>query len=141
VWAWFEQWVDFVVAERKELLVALDWTEFDKDDQATIALYLVTSHGRATPLLWKTVRKSELKNRRNEYELQVLERLHEILSDDIDITVLADRGFGDQKLFAHLAFLGWRYAIRFRQIIKVTHEGETKPAGEWIPPSGHAKML
>jgi hypothetical protein len=33
-------------------------------------MYLVTSHGRATPLLWKTVRKSELKNRRSEYETE-----------------------------------------------------------------------
>jgi hypothetical protein len=67
VWLWFAHWVKFVVAERRELVVALDWTEFDKDDQATIALYLITSHGRATPLIWKTVRKSELKDRRNEY--------------------------------------------------------------------------
>jgi Transposase DDE domain len=141
VWGWFAQWVTFVVAARKELVVALDWTEFDKDDQATIALYLVTSHGRATPLIWKTVRKSELKNRRNQYEAEVIERLHEILPEDIDVTVLADRGFGDQKLFAYLDVLGWSYAIRFRQIIQVTYRGRTMPAAEWIPIGGHAKML
>lgn len=141
VWQWFGQWVKFVVAARKELVVALDWTEFDKDDQATIALYLITSHGRATPLIWKTVRKSELKNRRNDYEAEVIERLHEILPDDIDVMVLADRGFGDQKLFMYLEMLGWSYAIRFRQIIQVTHGGRSMPAAEWIPISGHAKML
>lgn len=65
VWRWFEQWVTFVVAARMEIVVALDWTEFDKDDQSTIAAYLVTSHGRATPLVWKTVQKSGLKNQRN----------------------------------------------------------------------------
>lgn len=53
VWVWFTSWVLFVVAARQDLVVALDWTEFDADDQATIAMYLVTSHGRATPLLWK----------------------------------------------------------------------------------------
>ena len=141
VWAWFEPWVRFVVADRQEILVALDWTEFDKDDQATLALYLVTSHGRATPLLWKTVRKSELKHRRNDYEYEVVERLHEVLPPKVHITVLADRGFGDQKLFTLLAVLGWSYAIRFRQGIKVTHEGRTMTAREWVPPSGHAKML
>src|SRR5258708_27551859 len=26
VWLWFAQWVKFVVAERRELVVALDWT-------------------------------------------------------------------------------------------------------------------
>jgi hypothetical protein len=141
VWQWFAQWVTFVIAARKELVVALDWTEFDKDDQATIALYLVTSHGRATPLLWKTVRKSELKNRRNGYEAEVIERLHELLPDDVEVTVLADRGFGDQKLFMYLETLGWSYAIRFRQIIQVTHGGRAMPAAAWIPINGHAKML
>jgi hypothetical protein len=141
VWQWFAQWVTFVVAARKELVVALDWTEFDKDDQATIALYLVTSHGRATPLLWKTVRKSELKNCRNNHEAEIIERLHEILPENIEVTVLADRGFGDQKLFMYLETLGWSYAIRFRQIIQVTHGGRTLPAAEWIPINGHAKML
>ena len=38
-----------------------------RDDQTTIALYLLTSHGRATPLVWKTVKKSELKERRGRY--------------------------------------------------------------------------
>jgi hypothetical protein len=60
VWELFADWVPFVLAERDEALVALDWTEFDADDQATIAAHLVSSHGRATPLVWKTVKKSEL---------------------------------------------------------------------------------
>lgn len=141
VWRWFEQWVTFVVAARVEIVVALDWTEFDKDNQSTIAAYLVTSHGRATPLIWKTVRKSELKDQRNEHEYQVIRRLHEILPEGVTITLLADRGFGDQKLFAYLELLGWSYAIRFRQLIKVTAAGTTKRAADWVPITGHAKML
>ena len=141
VWQWFEQWVSFVVAARTEIVVALDWTEFDKDDQSTLAAYLVTSHGRATPLLWKTVRKSELKNQRNEHEYQVVRRLHAILPTGVDITLLADRGFGDQKLFTYLGALGWSYAIRFRQLIQVTVANRTMPASKWVPISGHAKML
>ena len=141
IWDWFSQWVLFVVADRKELLVALDWTDFDGDDQTTIALYAVTAHGRATPLLWKTVEKSQLKKRRSEYELAVVERLHEILPTDVDIMMLADRGFGDQKLFDYLNTLGWSYAIRFKQNITVTYEGQSLPAGDWVPKSGHAKML
>jgi hypothetical protein len=141
VWQWFAQWVTFVIAARKKLVVALDWTEFDKDDQATIALYLMPSHGRATPLLWKTVRKSELQNRRNGYETEVIERLHEFLPEDVEVTVLADRGFGDQKLFMYLETLGWSYAIRFRQVIQVTHGGCAMPAAARIPINGHAKMV
>jgi hypothetical protein len=141
VWAWFAQWVTFVVAERQELVVALDWTEFDADDQSTIALYLITSHGRATPLIWKTVRKSELKHRRSSHEWEVVARLHEILPESVNVTLLADRGFGDQKFFLDLDALGWSYVIRFRQNIHVTHDGRTLSAGEWVPINGHAKML
>lgn len=141
IWDWFAQWVLYVVASRKEILVALDWTEFDKDGHSTIALYLVSSHGRATPLVWKTVDKAKLKNRRGEWELSVIRRLHEILSEGVDIMVVADRGFGAQDLFAYLDTIGWGYAIRFKQNITVTHDGQSKPASEWVPATGHAKLL
>ena len=42
-------------------------------------LSLLSRHGRATPLVWLTVDKAALKNRRNGYEYQVLVRLAEIL--------------------------------------------------------------
>ena len=61
----------------------MDWTEFDADGQATIMLSLLSRHGRATPLVWLTVDKSTLKNRRNDYEYQVLVRLAEILPADV----------------------------------------------------------
>lgn len=141
IWEWFSKWVMFVVGVRKEIVVALDWTEFDKDKHSTIALYLVTSHGRATPLIWKTVDKGELKDRRNEYESDVIYRLHDSLPSDVSVTLLADRGFGDQARFEFLDVLGWQYAIRFRQGITVTWNDESKPAIEWIPKSGHAKIL
>jgi hypothetical protein len=79
VWELFAWWVPFVVGSKPAIVVALDWTEFDPDNQATIALYLVTKHGRATALLWNTVVKSELKGWRNEYEDMVLERLKQVL--------------------------------------------------------------
>ncbi len=44
-----------VVGERREIVVAMDRTDFDRDNQCTLALHLVTNHGRATPLLWLTV--------------------------------------------------------------------------------------
>ena len=53
-------WVRYVVGFRTSLNVAMDWTEFDADGQATIMLSLLTRHGRATPLMWLTVDKSTL---------------------------------------------------------------------------------
>ncbi len=45
------------------------------------------------------VEKAQLKDRRNEYEDVVLLRLREVLPPGVQVTILADRGFGDQKLY------------------------------------------
>jgi len=134
-------WIRFIVGVRKEIVVALDWTEFDADDQSVIALYLVTKHGRATPLVWKSVRKSKLKGNRTSYEWETVEILHEALAEDVTITVLADRGFGDIKFYEYLDSLGWNYVIRFRQGIEVACKEESKSAGEWLHASGRARKL
>jgi hypothetical protein len=135
-------WVAFVVGVRKEIVLALDWTDFENDDHATLAAYLVTRHGRATPLVWQTVKKSELKSTRNAHEYALVERLHSYLDKDIAITLLADRGFGDQKLYDYLSFLGWDFVIRFRgNIVVEDAAGEAKPASECVPMNGRARML
>ena len=144
VWKLFASWVPFVVGPRPEIMVALDWTEFDADNQSTIALYLVTKHGRATPLLWKTVVKSEMKGWRNEHEDVLLERFREVLPESVKVvTVLADRGFGDQALYELLkGQLGLDFVVRFRGIVKVTDEhGVTKTANEWVPDNGRPLKL
>ena len=43
------RWVPYVVGARTSIVVALDWTDFEADKQATIMLSLITDHGRATP--------------------------------------------------------------------------------------------
>ena len=58
VWTFFGYWTPYVVGVRTEVVVALDWTSFAADGQDTIVLSMLTSHGRATPLLWKTVASS-----------------------------------------------------------------------------------
>jgi hypothetical protein len=111
VWDSFAHWVPHQIAGRQDIRVAMDWTDFDHDDQATLVLGLVTSHGRAAPLLWLTVWKEELKNRRNDYEDACLRRLSELAPLGCRVTILADRGFGDQKLFAFLGKLGFDYGF------------------------------
>jgi len=143
VWSLFASWVPFVVGDRSEVVTALDWTDFDQDGQSTIALSMVMSHGRATPLLWKTVMKSELKGWRNEHEDALLERLREVLPEGVNVTVLADRGFGDQALCELLKDQpGLDFVVRFRGIVKVTSaDGETKPAKDWVPKNGRPLRL
>jgi hypothetical protein len=142
VWCSFARWVPHQIAGRQDILVAVDWTDFDPDDQATLVLGLVTGHGRAAPLLWLTVWKEELKNRRHDYEDACLRRLSELVPPGCRVTILADRGFGDQKLFAYLGELGFDYVIRFRGNIRVTDAGgQSKPAAEWLGKGGRARKL
>ena len=143
VWEYFTYWVPYVIGPRQEIMLALDWTEFDHDNHATIVLSMITRHGRATPLLWKSVLKSTLKNHRNEYEDELLLRLKEVVPAGVKVTVLADRGFGDQKLFEFLRHtLGFEFIIRIRGNITVTSaKGESKRAEDWVGKGGRAKLL
>jgi hypothetical protein len=137
------RWVPYIVGARNSIVVALDWTDFDADKQATIMLSLITDHGRATPLVWLTVEKDTLKDHRSLYEHRVLVRLAELLPADIKVCVVADRGFGDQKLYRMLTEeLCFDYVIRFRGNIAVTATtGETRTAAAWVRPGGRARML
>ncbi len=143
VWGYFAYWVPYVVGPRQEIRVALDWTEFDHDNHSTIALNMITRHGRATPLVWKSVRKSSLKGQRNRYEDELLLRFKEVLPQGVKVTLLADRGFGDQKLFEFLRHtLGFEFIIRIRGNITVTSaQGESRRAEEWLGKGGRAKLL
>jgi hypothetical protein len=104
---------------------------------------LVTSHGRTTPLIWKTHPKSELKGKRNLWEDELLTYLRELIPTSVSVTLLADRGFGDQKLYELLEQLGFHYVVRFRGVIAVTdpHSGEKRKASEWVSTLGHARQI
>ena len=136
-------WVPYVVGSRSSITVAMDWTDFDADGQATIMLSLLCRHGRATPLVWLTVGTATLKDRRNDYEDQVLMRLAEVLPAGVRVRIVADRGFGDQKLYRMLTEeLKFDFVIRFRGNIKVTAaDGEARPAAEWVGAGGRARVL
>jgi hypothetical protein len=136
-------WVPFIVGGRPEIAVALDWTDFDADGQTTLMLSLLTRHGRATPLYWLTVDAKTLKGRRNHYEYQVLVRFAAALPDGIKVTVVADRGFCDHKLYRVLRDeLTFNFVIRMRANIMVTAaDGERRKAGDWVGPGGRARVL
>jgi hypothetical protein len=137
------RWVPYVVGSRPSIAVAMDWTDFDADGQATIMLSLLSRHGRATPLIWLTVDKATLKDRRNAYEYQALVRLAEVLPAPTKVLIVADRGFGDKKLYRVLTDeLHFDYVIRFRGNIKVTAaDGEERAAADWVGPAGRARTL
>jgi len=134
-------WVRFVIGTHPSVVIAMDWTDFDKDDHTTLCAYLVTTHGRAMPLAWKTVKKSKLKDQQTALECELAERIGGWLPENVRITLLADRGFGKQEFYRVLEALGWDFVIRFRGDILVEHGGVSRPAADWVPPNGHSKAL
>jgi hypothetical protein len=141
-WELSPLWIKETIGASRDIVIAMDWTDFDADDQSTLALNLVTKHGRAQPLLWLSVFKSELAGKRNDTEDSCLVRLKQALPEGTKVTILADRGFGDVKLFGFLAKLGFGYVIRFRGDTYVTAaDGETRRAKDWVGVGGRARKF
>jgi hypothetical protein len=142
-WELFSSWVPYVVADRSEIWVALDWTDFDADNHTTLVASLVSSHGRTTPLLRKSWDQTLLKGFRIDAEEELLQRLREVLPATVSRTVvIADRGFGDNMRWTALRRLGFDFVIRVRADVHVTNEdGEDRLAGDWVQPSGRLLTL
>ena len=143
IWSVAEYWVPYIIGQRKEIEVALDWTSFWHDDQQSLCLNLLTNHGRATPLIWHTVDNKRLKHNRGHYEDQMLSRLKEILPKDIVVTIVADRGFASQRFFDFIGNeLKFQYIIRLKSSTTIiSNQGTVKKAKEWLHPKGHARNI
>lgn len=139
----FNGWVPWVIGARKEIVVAIDWTEYADDEHHRVAIHLVTDHGRATPLVWKTVRAEDLKTRRSEYESDVLRALRDAVPPKVRVTVLGDRAFGDSSLYEYCdTVLKFDYIFRFRECILVDHPNvDGAKARDWIPTDGTARRV
>jgi hypothetical protein len=65
-----------------------------------------------------------------------------ILLEGVAVTILADRGFGDVKLFEFLECLGVGYVIRFRGNVHATAaDGQRRLAADWVGKAGRARLL
>ncbi len=142
VWDFFLFWIPYIIASRKEVAIAMDWTDFALDDQVTLSFQMLTSHGRSTPLIWKTFRKSTLKSHQRQYENELLNHLRKGVPEDIDVTIIADRGFAAEATFQTIEALGFKYVIRFKGGFYVEDcNGITKLAREWLCENGKARTL
>lgn len=135
--------VPHLVWGRQRIVVALDWTEFASNGHSTVAVSMITEHGRATPLVWMTVATNKLKTRRAQFEERVLWRLRLAVPDSVEVTVLADRGFADTGLLRTLQeAMKFDYVIRFKAGTFVeSADGDARPAGRWVPTNGRPKHL
>ena len=61
---------------------------------------MLTGHGRATPLMWRTVQASTLKGNQRRYEEELLRALRDTMPRGVKATVVADRGFGNVPMWS-----------------------------------------
>ena len=92
---------------------------------------MLIGHGRATPLMWRTVQASTLKGNQRRYEEELLRALRHAMPRGVKVTVIADRGFGNGPVIQCLEALGFEYVLRIRGDFYVTnakgehHSGST----------------
>ena len=133
-------WLEFVAGSRTDLVVALDWTEFAKSNHSTLVLSVIAHDKRATPILWKTVKRSRIQ--RIAVEDELLERLRAALPPPIRITLLADRGFASRAMYLFLRALQIDFVIRFKSSLLIgSSDGEMQPAAQHIPKHGRTYSI
>lgn len=142
IWELSSQWVPYVLKQQTNILIALDWTSFAGDKQSMLSLNILTSKGVSTPLLWKTVDAQLMKHNRARYEDQLLSRLKDVLPSNVAVTVVADRGFADQKFFRFLdEELKFKYIIRIKSNTIISHKNTSKKGKEWVRKDNRAMSL
>ena len=69
--------------------------------------------------------------------------MRKLVGDDVKVTILADRGFGDIRLYDFMKTdLNFDDTIRFRVNIYVTDQNnETRKAQDWAPSNGRTRVL
>jgi hypothetical protein len=142
IWDLSEQWVKYVVGANQSIIVALDWSSFFDDEQSMLSLNVVTSKGLSTPLLWKSVDKKQLKHNRARFEDQLLSRFKDVLPEGVEVILLADRGFADQKFFRFLEeTLQFKYIIRIKSNTTIIHKEIKNKASQWLKKDGKIVQL
>jgi hypothetical protein len=97
--------------------------------------------GRAIPLSWVVVSSQSATVAFEKYKV-ILERAARILPKTCRVTLLADRGFGDRKLFKKALSLGWGFRIRLKSSVWVGHPRRPSvKVGDLMPVKGEALFL
>jgi hypothetical protein len=134
--------VSALVGKRPEIVVAIDWTEYAPDGHSTLAVSMIADHGRATPLVWRTVASKKLNGRRSKLEQSIIKQFRGMVPTSTKVTVLADRGFGNTALFQLIEQVGFSYVIRIRDCIWIeSADGSGFPAEARIPGNGRARLI
>jgi len=92
----------------------------------------VVYRGRAVPLVWKVLEHSSSSVAYEVYQ-GLLDQAAELLPLGCQVVFLADRGFADVHLMAHLERLGWHYRLRIKGNFRVYRAGHRRRLIKSIP--------
>ena len=112
------------------LYLALD-TSMLWNQYCVIRLSLVY-RGRAVPLVWEVVDHGSSSVPLTAYAA-LLDAVPPLLPVGVKVVFLADRGFADTELMAHLRRLGWHFRIRLKASFGVSRAGHSSCKVEDFP--------
>ncbi len=94
-------------------VILVDWTDRHEYEQLVFAL---SKNGRALPLLWVTVKKTEFEAGTNGLkiaaETHALQTLKDICPARVTPVIIADRGFGNARWLSQVQKWGWLFVQR-----------------------------
>jgi hypothetical protein len=115
------------------VIVLVDWTDVDPFQQLVLSL---PRDGRSLPFFCLTIRKSESSGEQEgmmiEAERLALESLGRMCPSDLQVILVADRGFGNVRWLADVKKRGWHWVQRLSHIHTVnldSHFGSLKELG------------
>jgi hypothetical protein len=83
----------------------------------------VVYRGRAVPIVWEVIEHGSSSVPHEAYEA-LLAAVPALLPAGVKVVFLADRGFADTELLAHLRRLGWHFRIRIKATFTVLRPGQ-----------------
>jgi hypothetical protein len=101
--------VQWLALPRRKLLISLDWVDIRRFQCLVLAARL---RGRALPLLWAVYGDEDLYRSQNNLEYGLLRVFRTMVPPSVEITLLADRGFGRTEMARVCQSLHLHYIIR-----------------------------
>jgi hypothetical protein len=98
----------------------------------------VVYRGRAIPLTWKVLKHSSSMVAFEAYRDLLNKAAQLLLPFDCQVVFMADRGFADTDLMAHLTKLGWQWRIRLKGSFWIYCRGRRCKAERITPAVGQA---
>src|SRR5262245_51812166 len=83
----------------------------------------VVYRGRAVPVVWEVIEHGSSSVTHAAYAA-LLDAVPPLLPAGVKVVFLADRGFADTELLAHLRRLGWHFRIRIKATFSVLRPGQ-----------------